>query len=121
MESVEKRAENFDLANIPKELYLFDNGVMVDWIGDEIPTTKNRKAMSYVTSRFGNKLTSDFELKTMSKGSFVPKSTDIESQSLQLCCRHVSIFYLLARFCFITGSATIVCSKEVDRGEDRAP
>ena len=31
--------------------------------------------MSDVTSRFGNKLTSDFELKTMSKG-FVPKSTE---------------------------------------------
>ena len=51
--------------------------------------------MSDVTSRFGNKLTSDFELKAMSKGPFVPKSTGIEGQSLQLCCRHVSIFYLL--------------------------
>ena len=86
MENVEKSAENFDMANIPKELYLFDDGVMADWIGDEIPAAKKRKAMSYVTSRFGNKLTSDFELKTMSKGLFVPKSTGIEGQSLQLCC-----------------------------------
>ena len=62
MESVEKSTENFDLANIPKELYLFDDGVMADWIGDEIPAAKKRKAMSYVTSRFGNKLASDFEL-----------------------------------------------------------
>ena len=108
MESVDKSAENFDLANIPKELYLFNDGVMANWIGDEIPAAKKRKAVSYVTSRFGNKLTSDFELKTMSKGPFVRKSTGIEGQSLQLCCRHVSIFYLLARFCFITGSATIV-------------
>ena len=74
MESVDKSAENFNLANIPKKLYLFDDSVMADWIGDEIPTAKKRKAMSYVTSRFGNKLTSDFELKTMSKG-FVLKST----------------------------------------------
>ena len=48
---------------------------MAEWIGDEIPAAKKRKAMSDVTSRFGNKLTSDFELKTMSKG-FVPKSTE---------------------------------------------
>ena len=40
MESIEKSAENFDLANIPKELYLFDAGVMADWIGDEILTAK---------------------------------------------------------------------------------
>ena len=75
MERVDKSAENFDLANIPKELYLFDDGGMAEWIGDEIPAAKKRKAMSDVTSRFGNKLTSDFELKTMSKG-FVPKSTE---------------------------------------------
>ena len=67
MERVDKSAENFDLANIPKELYLFDDGGMAEWIGDEIPAAKKRKAMSDVTSRFGNKLTSDFELKTMSK------------------------------------------------------
>ena len=66
MESVDKSAENFDLANIPKELYLFNDGVMANWIGDEIPAAKKRKAVSYVTSRFGNKLTSGFELKTMS-------------------------------------------------------
>ena len=71
MESVDKSAENFDPANIPKELYLFDDGGMAEWNGDEVPTAKKRKAMSYVTSRFGNKLTSDFELKTMSKG-FMP-------------------------------------------------
>ena len=75
MESVDKSAENFDLANIPKELYLFNDGGMAEWIGDEIPAAKKRKAISDVTSRFGNKLTSDFELKTMSKG-FVPKSTE---------------------------------------------
>ena len=67
MESVEKSAENFHLANIPKELYLFDDGGMAEWIGDEVPAVKKRKAMSDVTRRFGNKLTSDFELKTMSK------------------------------------------------------
>ena len=88
MESVDKSAENFDLANIPKELCLFDDGVMAEWIGDEVPAAKKRKAMSYVTSRFG-------ELKTMSKGPFVPKSTGVEGQGLQLCCRRVSIFYLL--------------------------
>ena len=63
MESMDKSAEIFDLANIPKELYLFDDGGMAEWIGDEIRTAKKRKAMSAVTSRFGNKLTS--ELKTM--------------------------------------------------------
>ena len=70
MESMDKNAENFDVANILKELYLFDDGVMAEWIGDEVPAVKKKKskAMSYVTSRFGNKLTSDFEFKTMSKG-----------------------------------------------------
>ena len=62
MESVDKSAENFNLANIPKKLYLFDDDVMADWIRDEIQAAKKRKAMSYVTSRFGNKLASDFEL-----------------------------------------------------------
>ena len=74
MDSVDKNAENFDLANILKELYLFDDGVMAEWIGDEVPAVKKSKAMTYVTSRFGNKLTSDFEFKTMPKG-YVPKST----------------------------------------------
>ena len=66
------------ISNIPKELYLFDDGGMAEWIGDEVPAAKKRKAISDVTSRFGNKLTSDFELKTMSKG-FVPKSTEKSS------------------------------------------
>ena len=66
MESVDKSAENFDLANIPKELYLFNDGGLAEWIGDEVPAAKKRRAMSYVTSRFWNKL--DIELKTMSKG-----------------------------------------------------
>ena len=48
---------------------------MAEWIGDEVPAVKKRKAVSYVTSTFGNKLTSNFELKTMSKG-FVQKRTD---------------------------------------------
>ena len=74
MESVDKNAENFDLANILKELYLFDNVVLAEWIGDEVPAVKKSKAMSYVTSRFGNKLTLDFEFKTMSNG-YMPKST----------------------------------------------
>ena len=52
MESVDKCAENFDLANILKELYLFDDGGMAEWIGDEIPAAKKRRAMSDVTSRF---------------------------------------------------------------------
>ena len=60
--------------NILKELYLFDDGGMAEWIGDVVPAAKKRKAMSYVTNRFGNKLTLDFELKTMPKG-FVVKST----------------------------------------------
>ena len=75
MESVDRSAENFHLANVPKELHLFDDGGMAEWIADEVPAAKKRKAMSDVTSRVGNKLTSDFELKTMSKG-FVPKSTE---------------------------------------------
>ena len=57
MGSVDKSAENFDLANIPKELYLFDDGGMAEWIGDEGPAAKKRKAINDVTSRFGNKLT----------------------------------------------------------------
>ena len=68
MESVGKSAANFDLANIPKELYLFNDGGLAEWNGDEVPAAKKRKAMSYVTSRFWNKLTLDIELKTMSKG-----------------------------------------------------
>ena len=73
MKSVDKNAENFYLANILKELYLFDD-FLAEWIGDEVPAVKKSKAMSCVTSRFGNKLTLDFEFKTMSKG-YVPKST----------------------------------------------
>ena len=61
--------------NIPKELYLFDDSGMAKWIRDEVSAAKKRKAMSDVTSRFVNKLTSDFELKTMSRG-FVQKSTE---------------------------------------------
>ena len=64
-----------NLANIPKELYLFDDGAMAEWSGDEVPAAKKRKAMSYVTSRFRDKLTLGFELKTMPKG-FVPKTTE---------------------------------------------
>ena len=67
--------ENFDLVNIPKEPYLFDDSGMAKWIRDEVSAAKKRKAMSDVTSRFVNKLTSDFELKTMSRG-FVQKSTE---------------------------------------------
>ena len=73
--SMDKSAENFDLVNVLKEPHLFDDGGMAEWIGDEVPAAKKRKAMSDVTSRFVNKLTSDFELKTMSKG-FVQKSTE---------------------------------------------
>ena len=51
MQSVDKSAENFDLVNIPKELYLFNDGGMAEWNGDEVPAAKKRKAMSYVTSR----------------------------------------------------------------------
>ena len=36
MESVDRSAENFDLANVPKELYLFDDGGMAEWIADEV-------------------------------------------------------------------------------------
>ena len=43
--SMDKSAENFDLANVLKELYLFDDGGMSEWIGDEVPA-KKRKAMS---------------------------------------------------------------------------
>ena len=75
MERVDKSVENVDLANIPKQLYLFDDGAMAEWSGDEVPTANKRKAMSYVTSRFRDKLTSGFELKTMPKG-FVPKTTE---------------------------------------------
>ena len=39
MESVD---ENFDLANIPKELYLFDDGSKAEWIGDEVPAERQR-------------------------------------------------------------------------------
>ena len=46
MESVDRSAENFDLANVPKELYLFDDGGMAEWIADEVPAAKKRKAMS---------------------------------------------------------------------------
>ena len=46
MESVDKSAENFDLANILKELYLFNDGGMAEWIGDKVPAAKKRKAMS---------------------------------------------------------------------------
>ena len=74
MECVDKSAENFDLADIPNELDLFDDSVMADWIGDEIQAVKKRKAMSYVTSRFRNKLTSE------SRG-FMPKSTGIKGQN----------------------------------------
>ena len=51
MESMNKSAEIFDLAKILKELYLFDDGGMAEWIGDEVPAEKKRKAMSDVTSR----------------------------------------------------------------------
>jgi len=50
---------------------------MAEWFGDEdcfVPAVK-RKVMSDVTSRFGNKVTSDSELKEISKG-FVPKNTE---------------------------------------------
>ena len=56
MESMDKSAENFDLVNVLKELYLFDDGGMAKWFGDEVPAVKKRKAMSDVTSRFVNKL-----------------------------------------------------------------
>ena len=46
MESTDKSAENFDLTNIPKELYLFDDSCMAEWIGDKVPAAKKRKAMS---------------------------------------------------------------------------
>lgn len=97
-------AENFDLANVPKELYLFDDGGMAEWIADEVPAAKKRKAMSDVTSRFGNKLTSDFELKTMSKG-FVPKSTE------------KSTIWAVRNF----QSWCDWREKQVDPAEDRAP
>ena len=48
---------------------------MAKWIRDKVSAAEKRKAMSDVTSRFVNKLTSDFELKIMSKG-FVQKSTE---------------------------------------------
>ena len=48
MESVDKSVENFDLADIPKELYLFDDGGMAEWIGDEVPAVKKRKAKDTV-------------------------------------------------------------------------
>ena len=72
MESVDK---NFDLAKTLKELYLFDDNGMAEWIGDKVSAAKKRRKKSNVTSKFGNKLTSDFELKMMSKG-FVPKSAE---------------------------------------------
>ena len=81
MGSMDKSAENFVLANVLKELYLFDDGGMAEWIGDEVPAAKKRKAMSDVTSRFVNKLTLDFELKTMSKG-FMQKSTCREKHNV---------------------------------------
>ena len=62
VKSVDKDAENFDLVNIMKELYLFNDSGMAEWTGDKVPAAKERKAMIDVTSRFGNKLTSDFEL-----------------------------------------------------------
>ena len=52
MESVDKSAENFNLANIPKELYLIDDGGMIKWIRDKVPAVKKRKARNDVTSRF---------------------------------------------------------------------
>ena len=61
--------------NIPKEPYLFDDNGMAKWFRDEVSAAKKRKAMSDVTSRFVNKLTSDFELKIMSR-RFVQKSTE---------------------------------------------
>ena len=48
---------------------------MAEWIRHEVSAAKKIKAMSDVTSRFVNKLTSDFELKIMSRG-FVQKSTE---------------------------------------------
>ena len=42
---------------------------MAEWIGDKVSAAKKRKAMSDVTSRFGNKL------KMKSKG-FVPKNRE---------------------------------------------
>ena len=53
MESMDKSAENFDLANIPKELYLFNDGGMAEWIGDKVPVAKKRRAMSDVTADLG--------------------------------------------------------------------
>ena len=55
-----------------QSINLFDDGGMAEWIGDEVPAVKKRKAMGDVTSRFGNKLTLDL---TMSR-EFVPKSTE---------------------------------------------
>ena len=59
-----KSAENFDLASILKELHLFYDTGMAEWFRDEdcgVPTAKKTKVMSDVTSRFGNKVTSDSE------------------------------------------------------------
>ena len=87
MDSTCKSAENFDLASILKELHSFDDGGMAEWFGDEdcvVPAAKKRKVMSdATTSRFGNKVTSDSELKEISKG-FVPKKKNREEYNLVL-------------------------------------
>jgi len=44
---------------------------MAEWFGDKdcgVPAAKKGKVMSDVTSRFGNKVTSDSELKEISRG-----------------------------------------------------
>ena len=73
MDSVHKSVENFDLAStsVPKEFHLFDDAGMAEWFGDEdcgVPAAKKRKVMNDVTSRFANKVTSDSELKEISRG-----------------------------------------------------
>ena len=61
----EQQHLDFALINRVCELLEIDDG-MAEWIGDKVSAAKKRKAMSDVTSRFGNKL------KMKSKG-FVPK------------------------------------------------
>lgn len=64
------------------ELYLFNDSGMAKWIGDKVPAAKKRKAMSDVTSRLGNKLTSQFDhIKVLRS----------EKHSLNLCTTSCSV------------------------------
>ena len=50
------------ISNIPKELYLFDDSGMAEWIGDEVLAAKKRKAMSNVNKQIWEQVKIGFSI-----------------------------------------------------------